>query len=111
MVGCLEGMAATTARNGIGIVHGKSGAHESVDIVDLRAFEIPNAVLVDDNPNTVTLEYFVAILNRSIEGHSVLKPGTATGRYEDTQSGRRVGLLLDKLLELIGRVRCQRDHP
>src|SRR5579859_6391331 len=105
VVGGLERMATAAARNGVWIVDREASAHESVDVVDFGALEIANAVLVDDNPDSVALENFVAVLNRGVEGHSVLKSRAPAGRHEDTQSSRRIGLLLDKLLELIGSVR------
>src|SRR6266404_3921927 len=52
----LEGLAASAARDRVGVAEREAAAHEGVDEVDLRALEIHGAHRVYDNANVIPYE-------------------------------------------------------
>src|SRR5436305_989241 len=66
-----EARATAAGRNRVGIVDRESGAHEGVDIVDLRARQEADAVAVDVHLDAVRLEDLVLRRGRILEHHPV----------------------------------------
>src|SRR2546427_734296 len=56
VVAGVERMPARARVHGVGVVHREAGAHEAVDVVDLRAADVGHAEVVDDDLDTLVVE-------------------------------------------------------
>src|SRR5687767_589935 len=103
-------MSAGAPGNGVRVVDGEAAAHEGVDVVDLGTFKIHGAEIVDQKADAVHLDDFVTLFGALLDGHTILKPGAAARRDEDAQRALWRALLGKKSLELLNRLRGNRDH-
>src|SRR5256886_16189291 len=78
LVGCLEGLAATAARDRVRVTEREATAHEGVDEVDLRALQIHGAHRVNDDANAVLLDDRVILFGAVGEGHPVREARAST---------------------------------
>ena len=88
--GSFEGMAATTARNSIGIIHGKASSHQTIYIVHFAAADITNAHLIHQHSEVPLRDDGVAVL-LLVKGHTILQTRATAARDEDTQ--RKTGIV------------------
>src|SRR6266567_8869093 len=91
-VGSLEGMSTATAGDGVGIVDGKPGAHQAVNVVNFTAIYIAKAHLVYENVEVAMGDDGVAVLCL-VEGHAVLEAGASTASDEDAKGEASIVLL------------------
>src|SRR2546423_6111185 len=84
----LEGLAASAARDRVGVTEREAAAHQCIHEVDLRAFEIHRAHRVDDDANAVLLDDRVVLFGTVGEGHPVREARASTRR--DVHAKREV---------------------
>src|SRR5438045_7037261 len=80
----LEGVPTAAARYCIGIINGKPGAHQAVDVVDFAAIDIAKAHLIDKDFEFALRNDGVTFL-LFVKGHAVLEAGAATTGDEDSE--------------------------
>src|SRR5579859_6227888 len=88
-------MSTATTGNGVGIIDGKSGAHQAVNIVNLAAIDITKAHLIYEDVEIALRDGGVAILC-FVEGHTILETGASTASDEDAKGEARIVLLLQQ---------------
>jgi len=87
------------------VVDREPGAHQAVDVVDLGAADVLDAVLVDDDLDAVGLDDLVLRPHVVVEGHPVLEARAAAARDEDAKSKLRVVLLGEEVSKMRHRLR------
>ena len=98
----LEGMTAAAARNRVWIVHGETGTHEAIYIINLAAVDVANAHLINQNIETFLGNDRIAFL-LLVKGHTILKTGATTTGDKDPQAEARIVLLNQQLAHFIRR--------
>src|SRR5918993_2737127 len=63
----VEGVTTGAARDRVGVVHGEAATHQRVHVVDLRAFEVHRAEIVDGHAHAVGFNEFVTILGSLLD--------------------------------------------
>ncbi len=109
----LAGVERMTARAGgdrVRVVDREATTHQRVDEVNRRAAQVHRAEVVDDDPDAIGLDDFVAFVGSFLDGHPVLEARAATGRDEYAQGVIRRALLVEKRLELVNGILCDRKH-
>src|SRR3954452_11340626 len=103
VLGNAEGRAAAARGHDVRVVHLEAGALERVHVVDARAVDVREALVVHEDPQAVVLEDRVAVA-LVVEGEVVLEAGAAAAAHADAQAGeRQVGVLgLQELADLLG---------
>src|SRR5215210_7084513 len=101
--GGVERLAAGAVLDGIRVLDGKSAAHQRVDVVDLRAFEVLETEGIDHDFDASVIEGRIVVGPIVVERHPVGEAGAAARRDVDPQRGAVVALFLDDLLELADR--------
>src|SRR5215212_1203780 len=104
-----EGGAAPARRDDVRVVHLEAGAHQALGVVDGRAVHVAEALLVDENPDSLVLEDLVAV-TRLVERELVLEARAAAALDGHAQAG--LGLLLSgqELRDLLGGDFGEGDH-
>src|ERR1700680_1631500 len=105
-IGCLEGMPAATARNGVRVIDSKARAHQAIDVIDFAAVDVANAHLVNQHFEPLLHNDGIAIL-LFIEGHAILETGATAARDKDAQSQAGIVFLSKQFVYLTG---CRRRH-
>src|SRR5918997_6273672 len=82
-----EGVTATALGDGVRVVDREAGAHQALDVVDLRAVEHRGAEAVDDQPDAFLLEDLIGGVDLVLEDHAIGEAGAAAGRDVDAQPG------------------------
>ena len=103
VVGRAEAGAAAAATHGVRVVDREAGAHERVDVVDLRALEEADALAVHVDLDAVDVEELVLRRRCVLEHHPVAVAGAAAGVDVDAQPDVRVRLFLGQFAQLQGR--------
>src|SRR5690348_10713200 len=83
----------------VGVVHREAGAHQAVDVVDLRATDVVDAEVVDQDLDALVVDHEVVLAALVVEGHAVLHPGATAAGNEDAESQPGVGFLGEQVLE------------
>jgi len=83
----------------VGVVHCESGAHQAVDVVDLRAADVRNTEVVDKDLNPFVVDHDIVGSTLVVERHAVLHARAAAAADEDAEGKLRVGLLGHELLQ------------
>jgi hypothetical protein len=94
-LGSFKGMSTATAGDGVGIVDGKPGAHQAVNVVNFAAIYISKAHLVYENVEVAMGDDGVAVLCL-VDGHAVLEAGASTASDENAKGEARIILLYQK---------------
>ena len=99
------------SRLGVGVLDGEPAAHHVFLVVHLGAIEMAQAHRVDDHLDALGLDDLVAFADL-VEDHPVLEAGAAAPLHVDPEPalGQVLLLLLENPLDLVGRLRGQRDH-
>src|ERR1700687_5506648 len=105
-----EGAAAAAGAFDVGVVEFEAGAFEGFDIVDLDAFEIHGAHLVNSDLEAVELGDFVGVVGLIFKRHVVLETGAAAADDGDAQGDRGGGLHTHDFFDLSGGNGRQVDH-
>src|SRR5262245_26473518 len=99
VVARVERMAAGAGVHGVGVVDREAGPHQAVDVVDLRAPDVGDAEVVDDDLHALVIEHHVVGPALVVEGHSVLHARAPTTAHEDAERQLRVVFLEEQLFE------------
>src|SRR2546423_3888915 len=91
--GSLEGVSTTAARYCIGIINGKPGTHQAVNVVDFAAIDITKAHLIDQHFEFTLRNDGVTIL-LFVKGHTVLETGAPATSDEDAKGEAGIIFLL-----------------
>src|SRR4051794_35500289 len=86
VVACVEGVAAGARVHGVRVVNREAGAHEAVDVVDLRAPDVVHAEVVHQDVNALVLDDHVVGAALVVEGHAVLHSGASAAADEQTEA-------------------------
>src|SRR3954471_10872347 len=103
VLGNAEGRAAAARGHDVRVVHLEARALQRVDVVDARAVDVREALVVDEDPQAVVLEDRVAFA-LVVEGEVVLEAGAAAAAHADPEAGEgQVGVLrIQELADLRG---------
>src|SRR3954453_23741715 len=103
VLGNAEGRAAAARGHDVRVVHLEARALERVHVVDARAVDVREALIVDEDAQAVVLEDRVA-LALVVEGEVVLEPRAAAAAHADAQAGKgKVAVLgVQELADLLG---------
>src|SRR4051794_39066858 len=101
--------AAPARRHDVRVVHLEAGAHQTLGVVDRRAVDVAQALLVDEDADAVVVEHLVAVV-ALVERELVLEAGAAAALDRDAQPS--LGLLLrrEELADLLGGDVGESDH-
>src|SRR5512142_875809 len=81
-----ERLAAGAGARRVRVLDAESAAHQTVDIVDIRAVQIHGTGAVQVHAHALRIENKVALFRRILKRHSILKAGAATAGDENAQS-------------------------
>src|SRR5215210_8363694 len=95
---------AAAAALHVRVVDGEAGAHEAVDVVELRAHDVGDAHGVDEHPDALGLEDLVVVGDLIVEVDAVLETGAAAWPDSDTQREILFAFLGHEGLDLLGSV-------
>lgn len=73
----VERVAARATRDGVRIVDGEATTHQTVDVVDLGAFEVHGAELIDQHSDTVLLDDVIIVFRGFFNRHAIAQSGAA----------------------------------
>src|SRR5687768_4212718 len=79
VVGGPEARAAAAGRDSVRVVHGETGAHQGVDVVDLRALQEVDALAIDVDLDAVDLKALVLGRRGILQHHPVAVAGATAG--------------------------------
>jgi hypothetical protein len=81
-----ERAAATAGALNVRVVKLEARAFDAFDVIDLYAFKIHRAHLVNGNLQAVKVQYFIGVVGLVLECHVILKTRAAAADYRDTES-------------------------
>src|ERR1700693_199718 len=102
-----EGTAATASALHVRVIKLEAGAFDRFDVIDLHAFQIHFAHLVDENLQAFKFVHVVAVLVYLIfKSHMVAEARAASATPGHTQTSRRGSLLLQNFFYLCNSYWC-----
>src|SRR5438093_3811986 len=99
VVAGVERMAAGAGVHGVRVVDREAGAHQAVDVVDLRASDVADAEVVDQDLDASVIDDDVVRPPLVVEGHAVLHARAAAAADEDAEGKLRVVLFGEQVPE------------
>src|SRR5690242_4407574 len=99
VVASVERVAAGARVHGVRVVDREAGAHQAVDVVNLRSPDVADAEVVDQDLDPFVLDDHVVGAALVVEGHAVLHARAAAAADEYAQGEGGVVLLGQELLE------------
>src|ERR1700735_1501038 len=106
-----EGTAAATSALHVRVVKFEARAFDGLDVVDLNAFEVHFAHLIDENFQAFKFIDVVAVLvDLILESHVVTEARAASANHGYAQASRCRSLLLKNLFNLCNRHWCKLNH-
>src|ERR1041384_5666430 len=105
-----ERRPATGGALRVGVLDDELRALQAFLVVDLGAGEVLVAHRVDEQGDAVLLHHRVVVVLDLVEGEPVLEAGAAAARDEYPQLEVGIALLVDELLDLVGRAVAEQQR-
>src|ERR687887_2481654 len=110
VLGDPERRAAAARRDDVRVVDLEAGALQRVDVVDRRAVDVGQALVVDEQTQAAVLEDRIAVA-LLVEGELILEARAAAAAHADAQAGTGEvqALRVEELADLLGALVGERD--
>src|ERR1700733_880634 len=106
-----EGTATAASALHIRVVELKARAFDGLDVVDLNAFEIHFAHLIDEDFQAFKfIDVVTVLIHLILESHVIAEARTASANHGYAQTGRCRSLLLKNLFNFCNRHWCKLNH-
>src|SRR5215216_5282069 len=96
-----KGAAAAAAALDVRVVDGEAGAHEAVDVVELRSRDVGDAHRVYEDAHALGLEDLVVVVDLIVEVDAVLEAGAAAGPDADAKREILLAFLRHERLDFL----------